>query len=542
MKERKEGSLIEKLFEFSELDQFLQNYSPMSPYGKIDKNEKKFFTEPDQLNLNFDLIENMINFVKNHSHKSDKIEYHLSRIPQLSMSLNNGNIRSELFNVKKFLHNYKEISLLLDSERSTLFSFEFQSDSLLKFLGHEVNQEETFYLNDSYSQELKDIRKHLHEIDLKLSDIKETRIEKIRQNLGLDFRFHDFLVINESELSSGQDVDSIIYIEPYDNSSVLVKPVFGQEYFHIHNSRKELLEQERLCERGILELLKKNIEAEQTTLETYINNVKSIDTILAKARMAIQFHCVRPVLALNDNIQFEELVYVPLQLKCLENNRKYASLSVSFDNRNIVVTGSNMGGKTVLLKSIAFCQLLVQYGFFVPAKGISTTLFNSLNLIGNINDESLNGLSSFGVEIMNMNDADLSGRTLFIVDEFARTTNSVEAYGLNSALLQWFSERKSVYSFSSTHQDNLPGLPNISYWTMKGLDYEKYSRYYHKDFSGDLNERINLINDYMDYGVEPQKESDIRKDALKIADILGLDSEIITNAKKYINKQEKNNG
>jgi len=532
--------LTDKLYQFSEIEHFFHDYTPKSFYGKMDKNERFFFNDEKQLNLIFDLIEKMKSFISFFPHKTDKIEFHLSRIPLLSMVFNDGSIRSELFNVKKFLHNYREIDLLFQSEEYDTFSLEFQSDKLLKLLGHGKNQEETFYLKDSYSPELSNIRKEIRLIDVALSDLREEKIAHIEETLKLDFRFHDFLIIKECDLPD--NADAFIYREPYDKNSIMVKPVFGQDYYHLHNTRKEILQKEGDLESEILKSLKVQVRAELGNIEQYIHNITLIDTVLAKTKMAVKYQCIRPQFTDNDNIHITNLNFIPLKNNCEENNRKYSPLSAVFDKRNIVITGSNMGGKTVLLKSLAFCQLLAQMGFFIPADNVSTTLFDSINLIGYNSDSSLNGLSSFGEEVKNMIEIELSDKSLLFFDEFAKTTNSLESHALNSALLEWFSSQSAIYSFSATHLDNLPELNNVSYWTLKGLDYEKYSLYYHKNYNGDLSERINLINNFMDYSVEPQREAGSRKDALKIADILGLNSEIINNAKKYIKNQEKNNG
>lgn len=532
--------MLNRFYQFSELDEFMQYYSPHTPYGIGEKIERPFFSDEELLNKIFDRVELLINFIKVTPQIADKVEYHLSRIPHISLDVRTSDLRSEIFSVKKFLHNFKVISSLLNEDSKNSFSLEFHSEKLLTLLGHELNQEETFYLNDSYSSELRIVRQELRDLDNQLADVKEKRYLLIKNRTGLDFRFHNFLVIEESKVL--RDSDSFLYIETYDMTSVIVKPVLGKEYFHIHNSRKTLLEKEKAIEQEILIYLKNTIEEEIPQLKSYISGVTSFDVTLAKARLAIRFNCTRPELFEKNTISFIELNFVPLKEKCNKTIRKYTPLTASFDQKNIVVSGSNMGGKSVLLKSIAFSQLLVQYGFFVPAHKISTCLFRSLYVIGKIDEDWDNGLSSFGEEIMNIIETEIDGKTLFLVDEFARTTNSREAYALNSALLQWFSEKSDVFSFLSTHLDNLPELSNVSFWTMKGLDYEKYSRYYHKDFNRDLNERIRIINEFMDYSVEPQENKDSRKDALKIADILGLDSKLIKYARKYIKMQENKNG
>ncbi|MBI9100224.1 MAG: hypothetical protein JEY91_17210, partial [Spirochaetaceae bacterium] len=326
--------------------------------------------------------------------------------------------------------------------------------------------------------------------------------------------------------------------EPYDSRFVLIKPVMNHFYFHIYSSRKELLLREKDIERSIQSELINAIREDRDNIQKYIQSVTLLDIIFAKCRLSRRFQCTRPQINEDGHIHISQLEYIPLKEICISKQRPYSSLTAEFDNRNIVITGSNMGGKTVLLKSVLFCQLLVQQGFFIPAGSVRTILFDAINLVGNLNDENSRGLSSFGEEIMNLIDSHHTSRSLYIVDEFARTTNSIEAYALNSALLQWFSECPHIYSFMSTHQENFPEFESVSNWSMKGLNYKKYKKYFHLDYDCDLEERIQLITDYMDYGVEPEKTGEIRRDALKIADILGLNSEILNYAEKYIKDQE----
>ncbi|MBI9097937.1 MAG: hypothetical protein JEY91_05645, partial [Spirochaetaceae bacterium] len=189
--------MTDKLYQFAEIDLFLQYYSPRTPYGKREKMNRTFYRDSDSLSTIFELIDHAGNFIKTNPHKADKIEYHLGRIPELWETLKTPQVNSEIFNVKKFLHNYLLISTLLDKKTASLFSFSFSSIELLNKLGYRKDQEETFYLNDSCSPELKKIRADLRDLNRELEKIKEQRIGIIKEKTGLDFRFHDFLVIRE---------------------------------------------------------------------------------------------------------------------------------------------------------------------------------------------------------------------------------------------------------------------------------------------------------------------------------------------------------
>ena len=540
--------MTEKIFQYSEMESYMQYYSPKTPYGLENKQEHKFYYELSELEKSYDLIESMIKYISESPQKIDQIEYHLIKIPYLEKSIESISTGSEIFNVRKFLINYKKIAGIIPVGISDLFHFPFFSDELLEKLSGDQSDEEVFYISDFYSEDLASLRSEINIIDKHLKDVKNEKILNIFEKLNLDFRFHDFLVINEELIP--EEADEAVYIESYDNQSVLVKPSFGKQYYDVLNSRKDLIEKEKKIEFKIKKSLHDEINKEKNKIDEYKKNILQFDTILAKAKLAIKSNAVRPEIGQNLCINLEEAVFVPLQEQNLQKNRKYTPLTARFDQRNIVISGSNMGGKTILLKSVLFCQILAQQGFFVPSRRFSTVIFQEINLIGDINQSNNSGLSSFGEEILNLSESQSNEplskpcgspnkrNTLYIVDEFARTTNSVEGKALYCALLNWFSDNGNIFSISSTHQENLPNMKDLSYWVMKGLDYGKYKQYYHKDYNCDLNERISLINNFMDYGVTPQNKSERNRDALKIADILGLNSKIIKYAEKYIKEQE----
>lgn len=529
--------MTDRIFNFARLDQFLENFEPQSPMGRREKAEKKIYFKTDELLIRFKRIDILMDFIKEEGEKRDKIEYHLKRVPIVGKSFAKGELRSELHNIKKILHNYRSIRELLDTELIEEFSLFYNPDDLLSYLGYEEDQRESFFVNDSFSPELKKTRSELRKINDKLNIIKEHRINQIRETYSFDFRFNDFLVIDESAVPA--DSERLIYVEPYDSSSVIVKPQLGQEYYGVHNSAKEFLERERDLEEQVLLSLAQRVEVDRKEIEFCIRSLTELDLSIAKAALAIRYDCVRPVFKEKGVINVKRLRFTPLEESCLSEKKSYTPLTAPFDAHSIVISGSNMGGKTIVLKTLLFAQLLAQMGFYVPAECFETILFQSINLIGDTYDRGDSGLSSYGEEIMSFINSRKRGKTLYIIDEFARTTNSVEAYALNSALLEVFSESPDVWSFSSTHQENLPDFENISFWLMEGLDYEKYGKYFHSDFNSDLADRTALINNFMDYRIKPKTSRSQRsRDALKIADILGLDSRMIKYAEKYIKKQE----
>jgi DNA mismatch repair ATPase MutS len=180
--------------------------------------------------------------------------------------------------------------------------------------------------------------------------------------------------------------------------------------------------------------------------------------------------------------------------------------------------------------------LLSQMGFWVPAEAYQTSVFENINYIGEDLSEKVEGLSSFGFEIHNLSNAikNFDTNTLLLIDEFAKTTNSIEAKAIIAAMLKSFSQKGNVYSFVSTHFMELPEFEKVSFYKMKGLNYSEYEKYYNKEKQYSLHERIKLINTFMHYEIIKTGNKDRTYDAIKIADTLGLNEEIITYTKEYL--------
>ena len=528
---------IKDTIQFVEFNTFYSEYAPLTPYGMLDKNKYQVFTDEKMLVSVYDSIGKIVSFINENSFEADKIEHHFKRISHLNTLERKTFDSSDVFLVKKLLLNFKSIVKLLNDEIKKDLQINFLSEELLNFLSFDGANKQTFYLSEQYNTELAEIRKKIVETDKVLAEIKKERLHEILTQLGLDFRFRDFMIASESitnNLSS-----ELIYKEVYDKTSLLLKPMHPKEYFDLHKKREALLLEENRLEQEVLITIAEKIIAEKEQIKNYISKIVLLDTLFAKSRMAIKYKMVAPVLI--DKKATIEVVngqYLPLANKCAKTGTIYTPLNAEFDNKTCVITGSNMGGKTVLLKTIGFMQLLTQMGFWVPAEKFKTAVFENIHYIGEDLSEKVEGLSSFGFEIYNLTKAikDFGTNTLLLIDEFAKTTNSIEAKAIITAMLKSFSQKETVFSFVSTHFMELPEFEKVSFYKMKGLDYAAYKKYYNKEKQYSLRERIMLINSFMRYEIIKTDHKDKTYDAIKIADILGLNDEIISYTKAYLSE------
>jgi DNA mismatch repair ATPase MutS len=238
--------------------------------------------------------------------------------------------------------------------------------------------------------------------------------------------------------------------------------------------------------------------------------------------------------------------FLPLANRCAADDLRYWPLTISLEKNANVVFGSNMGGKTVVLRSVAFFQLLAQLGFFVPADSFSSALFSEIAYVGappsGVVVQVEEGLSGFGEEIHEFSSVweNAKKTALVLVDEFARTTNSVEASALLGAVLEMFAERTQWVGVVSTHFMEINVEKSMcGFFRMKGLNQSAFAQsFVERAKDGEsLAERIHRVNRFMQYEVVPEEGITPVRDALAIAEVLGLSPAIVEKAKRHMGEK-----
>jgi DNA mismatch repair ATPase MutS len=523
---------------FSEFDQFYQEYLPLTPYGLANKNKYLVSSDLTYLQITYNSIEKVVTFIQENPLEADKIESNLHNISFIDNLGKTTFDTTDIFLIKKFLICFKAITIQLNEEVRNDLKIDFSLQELLNLLMPEDNTNFGFYIDSSYEKKLKSVRNEINTLDNQISEVKGKRLKEIIDLYNLDFNFCDFLIVDE--LNASRFSNELIYKEIYDSTSLRIKPIFPPRFFELYQQKDLFLKEEHALEQKVISYISEAILKKKDLIEENIKITETLDTLFAKARLVLKYSMVKP--QINDAtgcIGIQNGRFLPLVDKCKKMGSTYSPLTASFDNKIIVVTGSNMGGKTVLLKTIGFFQLLTQMGFWVPADFYTTSLFEKLSYIGNEENLEIAGLSSFGFEIHKLTEI-FKGQdksTLLLIDELAKTTNSIEAQSLISALLMSFSQKEFLYCFLSTHFMELPSFKAVSFYKMKGFSHAEYQKLYIKNQQLSLNERIRLINSFMQYEVVKEDNVDKSYDAITIADILGLDEEIVRFAKNYLKEK-----
>ncbi|MCY0902099.1 MAG: hypothetical protein OWU32_07930 [Firmicutes bacterium] len=113
-------------------------------------------------------------------------------------------------------------------------------------------------------------------------------------------------------------------------------------------------------------------------------------------------------------------------------------LDIDLQGRVTVLTGPNMGGKSVAQKTLLLAQACHQFGLPIPGANarLAAPLFGALRYVGGDGQSLASSLSSFGAEVLRIQEALTLERPLLCLDEPGRTTNPNEGSALVRALIE----------------------------------------------------------------------------------------------------------
>ena len=243
-----------------------------------------------------------------------------------------------------------------------------------------------------------------------------------------------------------------------------------------------------------------------------LNALADVDLNLAKALQMKELGLCFPTIS-NDNVATYKGIFHPEVKNILDKEkREYQKVDIQFGMKPVIIMGANMGGKTIVLKTLAMSQYLLQFGFGIPADSAEMMIYDEIFCL-TTDDQSLNkGLSSFAAEMKNI-DAVIKAsqqnkKILALIDEPARSTNPTEGTALVSSLVKLLQD-KDMSLIIVTHY-------NIKTYNNKCLRVK------------------GLENGKMNYELVETHEGEVPHEALNIAESLGVAPQWIQMAKEIL--------
>lgn len=253
-------------------------------------------------------------------------------------------------------------------------------------------------------------------------------------------------------------IGGIVHDESATGKTVFIEP---QQVVEANNRIRELEGEERRERMRILLEITAQLRPEIPhilEIETYLGEV---DFLRAKALFAIDINAIVPEVSRQPLIDWHEAYHPVLLLNFRRHAKAVVPLSIRLtDNRLLVISGPNAGGKSVCLKTVAILQYMMQCGLPVPMNEASRMGFFEQLLIDIGDEQSIeDDLSTYSSHLRNMKyfvrfaDA----HTLLLIDEFGTGTEPMIGGAIAEAVLSQLNEQKA-YGVITTHYGNLKHL------------------------------------------------------------------------------------
>jgi len=398
------------------------------------------------------------------NHGFESIEKELSRLNIENSSLEISGFRKILsidqtvFALKKFFKKFEEYYIHLHPFSEDVDHIPQISDEIRKVIDRygEVKDDASELLS-SIRSDLKQVRKRIQSSFSKamksydqsgyLDEIKESIVDN-RRVLAVSAMYRK--KIRGTVLGSSK-TGSIVYMEP-------------QETLDLTNELTNLIYDEDKEIKRILKDLTEVIRPYSSLMYSYQDYLTHIDAMFAKASYAIEINGVLPLITDGRILSLKD-AYHPLLYS--ENKKRKAktfpqSIHLHPENRIIIISGPNAGGKSITLKTIGLLQIMLQSGLLIPVDPFSEVclFYNILTDIGD-HQSIENHLSTYSYRLKKMNQflKRCKANTLFLIDEFGTGSDPELGGALAESFLEVFYENQA-YGVITTHYTNLKLLAN----------------------------------------------------------------------------------
>ncbi|MBC7759686.1 MAG: Smr/MutS family protein, partial [Phormidesmis sp. FL-bin-119] len=255
-----------------------------------------------------------------------------------------------------------------------------------------------------------------------------------------------------------------IHDESASGQTVFLEP---EEVFQANNTIRDLEFERRREIIKLLIALTNELRPYVPLLLSYHGLLTKLDFVRAKALFAISIEGTMPQLVKAAELDLINAKHPLLLLNFKKDQQTVVPLNINIDEnqRVIVVSGPNAGGKSVCMKTVGLLQIMVQSGLLIPADEHSKVgLFNQIFAdIGD--DQSIESdLSTYSAHLSKMKNfvEKANSKTLILIDEFGTGTDPQFGGPIAEAVLEELNHKK-VRGVVTTHYSNLKTFANSTF-------------------------------------------------------------------------------
>ncbi|MFR0676421.1 endonuclease MutS2 [Dysgonomonas mossii] len=377
-----------------------------------------------------------------------------------------------LFDLRRSLQTIRDIVLFLkkEEEENTPYPYLYALAGEVAIFPQLISKIDNILdkfgrIKDNASAELSRIRKDIAHVSSGISRSLNA-ILRTAQNEGLVEKdvtptMRDGRLVIPVAPAFKRKIKGIVHDESASGKTVFIEPA---EVVEANNRIRELESEER---REIIKILVSFTDVLRPLVADILQSYEflaTIDFIRAKATFAIDLDAIKPSLEDKQIIRWYRAKHPLLFISHRKQNKQIVPLDIELeeDNRILIISGPNAGGKSVCLKTVGLLQYMVQCGIPIPlAENSKVGIFN--NIFIDIGDEQSieNDLSTYSSHLTNMKFfvRNCDEKTILLIDEFGGGTEPQIGGAIAESLLKRFNE-KEAFGVITTHYQNLKHYAN----------------------------------------------------------------------------------
>lgn len=446
---------------------------------------------------------------------SDDIDLNISRaVKGITLNVNDFMAISRLMRMSVRMYDYRKDSNAQTDTLEILFERMFTDKALPEKIDRIFPDGE--HVADDASPALLSIRRSIIRESQKIKEsldkyIRSADVSPYLQDSLVTIRYDRFVIPVKAE--SRGSYKGLVHDTSNSGSTLFVEPLFVIE---ANNNIQRLENEEKREIERILSELTEEVAVYAPVLTVAYRSLLTLDYIFAKARYSYEYDMCEPYIAEKKLVEIKHARH-PLISKDI---MVPLDISMDSDTDTIIVTGPNTGGKTVFLKTLGLMALMTKAGMHLPCDSAKVFVFD--RVYADIGDEQSieQSLSTFSSHLKNNKNiiSAADSKSLVLFDELGSGTDPSEGAALAIAIIEKVRSNGSFVA-CTTHYSELKtfaleqaGIKNASF----EFDLETLSPTY----------RLNVGIPGKSYAFEISKH-------------LGLQDDVIANAKSHISQEVK---
>lgn len=435
-----------------------------SPLGESMITKVRFSSNPDVIKRLLNQTGEFVNIIRSSANFPSLAVNDVT--PYLKKSRTNGAfcVENEFLEIARAVYSiHQSIKFCNDNAEHYPFLHELTSDQHLSlYLYDRINNtiDEEGKIRDSASPALNEIRKSLKD---KYVQVRRSLQSIFKQSVGDGFvpegssiTVRDGRMVIPILAEHKRRIPGFIHDESASGNTVFLEPA------SVLQGNNEIRELEYAEKREIIKILTKltdEVRNHGDELNDGLDLLSKLDFIRAKARFSIEHGAIIPEISNKPLIKWNNAKHPLLQLSLKKENKKVIPLNIqlSEDDRILIISGPNAGGKSVSLKTVGLLQYMLQCGIpiLVDENSVSGIFKDILIDIGD--EQSLeNDLSTYSSHLKSMRQFIKNGssESLCLIDEFGTGTDPQFGGAIAQAVLNELNELK-VFGVITTHYSNI---------------------------------------------------------------------------------------